>query len=324
MKLDLIFSVGPACRPAYHLKTNYLRSFACPLDWQMDYSLDTCLHLFRTGFQTFFAQIREDTAKKGAHDNRRIIDTSNSITSIHHFDSHITIQEAQKRFRSVMEKRYGQLHAAILNARSVGLICNRDEPLAALASFILSFGQIYPDTRFLLINIRNDRQADRISMSEHIIDHRISIREYSFHDECMDEESMDGNAWIGNAGAWDHILADYCIAHHPLAERAQKAAAVQQPIHLYGAGTYCRKLIRFLARYGLEISDIIVSSMEDNPDSVEGIPVLMFDHIAERYCNDLIIISVTDPGASSAIKTLLEAHGFDAVIRIDPLLRPIC
>ena len=62
----VIFSIGSACKPAYQLKCNHLRPFAAPLDYQMEYSLRTVLHLFQTKFEDFFLNIEEDFGGGGS------------------------------------------------------------------------------------------------------------------------------------------------------------------------------------------------------------------------------------------------------------------
>lgn len=323
MKLDLIFSIGPACRPAYYLKINFLRIFASPLDWQMNYSLDTCLHLFQTNFQTFFTEIQEDKHRKGAHNNRRIIDMRNSITSIHHFDSDIPLSEAQAEFRVVMQKRYLQLHTAISKSHVVGMICNRADSLDDLSTFLSSFGQIYPNVNFVLINIRNTEGITSARMNEYPLSPRLTLREYSFHDQYLDKQYMEERAWLGNFEIWNYILQDYYVTQHPFADYVKKTVSSHKSVHLYGAGVYCHKIIHFLKNYNLEISSILVTSPENNPNSIEEIPVIACTHITEQHYSDLIIISVINCDESIKIYNQLKTRGFKLIIRIDPLLRII-
>lgn len=323
MNLDLIFSIGPACRPAYHLKMNFLRTFACPLDWQMNYSLDTCLELFQTKFQTFFEEIQEDRHRKGAFNNRRIIDTLNSITSIHHFALNTPIAEAQAEFRSTMLKRYEQLHTVILKSRTVGMICNREDSLDDLSSFLLSFGQIYPNVNFILINIRSKDDAESISMNEYILNSQLIVREYSFCDNYEDAEYGEKRAWIGNFNAWGQILQNYYITQHPFAHYVKNFISSNKSVHIYGAGVYCCRIINFLKNYSLEISNIFVTSLEGNPDSIDEIPVIAYEDIADQFHDDLIIISIVNQEESLKLYNMLSTRGFKSVIRIDPILRII-
>lgn len=321
MELDCIFSIGPACRPAYHLKQNFLRLFAAPLDWQMNYNLDTCLHLFQTSFETFFSEIYADPARNGARNNRYVIDTQNSITSIHHFDSSLPLDEAQAKFRTTMKKRYESMHNAILNSHAIGLICNREDSLDVLSSFLLSFGKIYPDTQIVLINIRHNETLTSISMNEYHLTSRLIIREYSFCDTYQTAKNSDRNFWLGNVDAWNNILQDCCIIHHPFAEYIKNIISQTQTISLYGAGIYCRKIINFLKKYDINISHIVVTSLENNPVSIEGIPVISYDALPKPCYNHPIIISVIDETESLKILHQLKTLGYASVFRIDSSLR---
>ncbi len=89
---DIIISLGKVCRPAYQLKVNGLRDKAYPLDWQMDYSLDTVEHLFATGFEDFFTDIVEEESSS-LNENRRIKDVKNGIISLHHFSKSIGLSD---------------------------------------------------------------------------------------------------------------------------------------------------------------------------------------------------------------------------------------
>ena len=57
LQFDYIFSLGPACRPAKYLSIFNLRKESAPLDWQMSYSLNTALCLFKNRFNNFFENI---------------------------------------------------------------------------------------------------------------------------------------------------------------------------------------------------------------------------------------------------------------------------
>ncbi|MBQ8490580.1 MAG: hypothetical protein IJ535_12435 [Pseudobutyrivibrio sp.] len=57
---DLFLSIGHNCTPAFNLRDNYLRIISAPLDWMYGYSLNTVLHLFKSGFTDFFIQYEID------------------------------------------------------------------------------------------------------------------------------------------------------------------------------------------------------------------------------------------------------------------------
>lgn len=100
---DLFLPIGDTCRPAYHLKMNDLRSQAYPLDWQKGYSLETVIHLFKTGFEDFFDDIveEEDGLER---DCRRVRDVKNNIISLHDFLWNAEIEKAQKQLQLSAKK----------------------------------------------------------------------------------------------------------------------------------------------------------------------------------------------------------------------------
>lgn len=205
-KLDVIFSIGPACRPAYHLKRNYFRCFACPLDWQYGYSLKTVIHLFETKFEDFFVEIEEDTDYDGKH--RKIKDKQNQVYSIHHFRKEVPIKEEQTSFCETMLKRFERLHEIINKSGSIGLLCNRSQSLVELEVFLNAFSRMYPQKKIILINIRdediNERKVQRYAINEYL-----EIHEYRFRDNAVSELET----WKGNCENWAWVLRHYELSH---------------------------------------------------------------------------------------------------------------
>lgn len=321
MKLDLIFSIGPACRPAYHLRQHFLRAFSCPLDYQMRYSLNTVLHLFETSFSDFFSEITEDPIEKGAHNNRRVIDTKNSIISLHHFDRDIPLAAAQKQFQATMVKRFHILHDAILHAKTVGLICNRSDSLEELTAFLKSFGALYPDQHFILINIRNDESAASIQKTEHHLNHCLTIFEYTGCDQHPKDNDYERLYWIGNPALWNKVLKNDTLTCHPLASQIRQWMDCDRKILLYGAGMYCQKFLDFLTRYQLEPYCIAVTDITANPASVHSTqvrPVSAYQKLAHQC---VVIITVIDPAISAEIKNHLKELGFDLIAAINDSFR---
>lgn len=241
MEFDVIFSIGPACRPANYLAQNFLRLFSSPLDWQMMYGLDTVLTLFRTRFETFFVNIRDDTEGATAVlKNRIVTDVENHITSIHHFNIHKTLEEAQKDFYSAMLNRYRHLHSKIRSSRHVGLICNRSDTIDELTEFLLSFSAIYPGQQLTLINIRNDETAADLAESKYKINKKLTIIESIFND------TNEQRTWTGNEILWNRLLNDYRISNHPVITYINRAEFHNHKIVIYGAGEHGRACTSFL------------------------------------------------------------------------------
>lgn len=321
MRLDLIFSIGPACRPAYHLKQHFLRFFSSPLDYQMGYSLSTVLHLFQTSFSDFFSETEEDLTKNGAHNNRRIIDTKNTIISLHHFDRDIPLSEAKDQFQSVMHKRFDTLHRAILDASTVGLICNRSETISELSSFLEAFGSLYPDQHFTLINIRNGPSASTVEKNEYLINHRLTILEYTGCDVYPPDDDYENFFWIGNPSLWHFVLKDLTLTNHPFVTQVSQWIDANKEILLYGAGLYCKKILTFLHLYQLSPYGIAVTDTTDNPDSLHAIPVKPVSAYKDLAHKCVVIITVVNPKIAAQIKHSLKNLGFDAVVTINDSLR---
>lgn len=207
---DFILSIGPHCRPAVNLRLNQLREFSSPLDWMMDYSLDTVLHLFRSGFRDFFTEYELDSAEPdGAAGMLRVNDTLNGIVSIHHFPADIPPDSAYPQFDAKMRKRARRLESMLHNASSVVLLSDRTESEHELSSFLYSFSDIYPHLRIRLINTRHDENMPFDSYRQETVfaDGKLSYIEYHFNDTEHGAERVSGNKFI-----WEKILSAYHIA----------------------------------------------------------------------------------------------------------------
>ena len=141
---DLFISVGDACRVAHHLQKCSLRGEAYPLDWHMEYSLDTVIDLFETDFEDFFAEIEEIGEGQGA--NRKIVDVKNQIVSIHYFQMERPLEEAQNEFCEKMKKRFFRLNERLKNAGRVMLCRKGTESTETLIDFLKRFSVFYQRT----------------------------------------------------------------------------------------------------------------------------------------------------------------------------------
>lgn len=310
---DLFLSIGPACRPAWYLQYNNLRQIASPLDWQMAYSLDTVIQLFRTSFSTFFYNISEDVSKSG--DKRWVIDKTNHIISIHDFDKKIPLEDRQQEFISQMYRRYVNLHNKLKASNTLMLICNREDNIKKLENFLLDFSGLYENLDITLMNIRNDCSMNDtdIFTEKYNISDKLTIIEHIFNDS-IDCKTGEKYSWTGNRALWNSILRDYCIidiknAFNKLYEKLKGNNSV-----IYGAGMMCSVLINELSKYNITADGIAVTKAEENPSEYEGLPVSTI----ERYSyDDVILIAVRDRHTSSAIKNGLLSKGYNKVVEFD-------
>lgn len=198
---DIILSLGPSCRVAHYLSVSGLRYCSSPLDWMMDYSLETAAHFFKTGFEDFFEEIIIDK------ENKRVEDKRNHIVSMHHFKINNNINREQRKFHTMMLRRYSRIDKIIKQSGNIVFVSNRNEEISILCGFIEEISKIY-DKNYTFINIRDNRDIDDMKYYEKNISDRIKIMEYEFKDVHKDGEDRktNSNFWIGNTEKWNVIM----------------------------------------------------------------------------------------------------------------------
>ena len=265
MKLDVVFSIGPACRPAYHLASNGFRKFAAPLDWQMGYSLETVLQLFKTGFYDFFVEIEEDDSYEG--EMRKVWDVRNKVCSIHHFSRDVDLKQNQEIFREKMRRRYERLDKKIKESSSIGLVCNRNLEIEQFKTFLLEFSQIYPQKKIILINIKNEDTKEK-RIEKYDVNENLEIHQYIL----FDEGESGTHWWIGNSENWYWVLNHYELGYRKVLATLQPVLN-EKSLVVYGAGVIAKRVIEILRRNHIKVDGIAVTKMDGNPSEVEGIKV---------------------------------------------------
>ena len=302
---DLYMSIGIACRPAMHLGINDLRCEAFPLDWQMAYSLDTVIHLFKSSFQDFFSDIEEDTKQEGVEKNRRIIDIKNNIISIHHFPQSQELEETQREFRKKMIKRFTNLDRKLRESKRIVLVANRTESLEQLKDFLKQFSQLYPHLEIKLINVRTveTKNSDKYERKCYHVAENLFIEEYLFND-VYNSETGEMYSARGNISAWGNILKSYYLS---CSVDGVKQLKKYKSIIIYGAGKNCICVITKILKHELPITGIAVSDINNNPSNVMGYDV----NLIEKYDRtSLVVISLANQKESIKIKDELEKKGY--------------
>ena len=206
---DFFLSIGPHCGPAINLRSNHLRSFSAPLDWMMEYSLDTVLHLFKEDFNDFFSQYEIDKDNpEGAAGMLRVNDTVNHIVSIHHFPEDMQMDSSYPQFIEKMNVRKNRLESLLQNASSIVLMAERTDAREDLLSFLRSFSNLYPQLRIRLINMRYDESMAYNTYKQETIfdDNKLSYIEYLFNDTQQGVRVPESYAYV-----WSQILSNYTI-----------------------------------------------------------------------------------------------------------------
>jgi hypothetical protein len=211
--VDIILSLGPACRPAEQLRDSGLRLLSSPLDWMMNYSLETAAYLFHTKFESFF-QDREIIPEN--YDHFYVRDVSNRIDSIHHFPFDKDIEAFYvATFRPTMIRRFNILNWFIRHSNHIAFIFNRTENSQNIVDVLSAFGEIYPRCGITFINIRTGyppgtHETRRVNVSQ-----KLELVEHFIDDTHTDGDHTAGNPawWVGNVEMWQEILSTITLSY---------------------------------------------------------------------------------------------------------------
>lgn len=211
-KYDVVFSLGPACRPAYYLQLCGLRNCAYPLDWQM-YSIESALHLYETNFSDFFLEYEDlsYTREKRLKGLRYVLDPKNNVISMHHIKDNIPLNKAVDEFRKLMLKRYKRLDNNLNNAKKILIVSNYNEELSVFSNFLLRFSNIYKNKKITLVNIHSD--SNYKNRQVHCINDNLCVVEYYFNDVNINgaDPNRNKNFWLGNEEEWIKVLENYSL-----------------------------------------------------------------------------------------------------------------
>lgn len=313
---DLYLSIGPVCRPAYHLMINDLRNEAYPLDWQMEYSLDTIIHLFQTKFNDFFTDIEESNPDwNGTH--RKIKDTKNNIISIHHFSKDIELPKAHEEFLQKMSLRFQKLDEKLKKANKIVLIGNRNDTVKELQNFITEFSCLYPHLEIKLINIRNNRELsiDSYSKNHYVVNENLSIEEYCIND-AFNITTQNRADWRGNVAMWGKILEKYHSKYFNQ-KIVDKIKSTSHHLVIFGAGQRCWDLVYKFNKYNITIKGIAVTDSTNNPEFIGRYAV---KPISEYDKNDFIVISLADRKEAEIVRNTLVSNGYRDLSFVDSTL----
>lgn len=208
-EFDIIFSLGPWCRPAYYIQLCGLRKCAYPLDWQ-GCPLDSALHLYQTGFKDFFNEYADlSKPTEDLEGMRRVNDKINNIVSIHHIKDNIPLDKGVNEFKTLMLKRYKRLDKHLKNANSIMMLSNHNKRKKDLQNFVINFSEIYPNKKITLVNIHNRKNGKH----KHIykINDDLQIIEYFINDinKLGPDPKKNKNFWLGNEEKWIEIMKEY-------------------------------------------------------------------------------------------------------------------
>lgn len=96
----------------------------------------------------------------------------------------------------------------------------------------------------------------------------------------------------------------------------KKKIEVADKLFIYGAGLMGKNLMKCLteAPYNKVVSGFLVESMENNPEALEGVPVIDIAHAAENK-KDVVLIALHEKNIGGVVENL-RAQGFANVIPV--------
>ena len=207
IRVDLIVNVGSSCRTARNLQDNSLRYISSPLDWMCNYSLETVLALFQSGFENFFANRERVPGRYYSHQHVRDLDTG--MESLHHFPYGADIDAFyESDFKPAVKRRFRTLDTLIKKSRHVLLLCNRDEDSERVIDFLLGFSKLY-GCKFTMINVRNTYPENSHAVRRHEVSGRCALIEHHFCDvhPKTGYEFDNSDWWTGNVEKWAEVLS---------------------------------------------------------------------------------------------------------------------
>ena len=157
IRADLFVSVGDACRPAHYLQKFCLRSFSSPFDWMMNYKLEHIIHFLRNDGADFFAQISEIRKGESGYAHRFVQDNQTGMISMHDFSRERGIDECYGEFIDKHKRRFARLKSALLGAKHIVFVGNRNESMENFKIFLSEMQEIHR-AKYTLINVRHKEQ----------------------------------------------------------------------------------------------------------------------------------------------------------------------
>lgn len=157
IRADLFVSVGGACRPAHYLQKFHLRSFSSPFDWMMSYKLGHIIHFLRNDGADFFAQITEIRENESGFPHRFVQDSQTGMISMHDFPREMGINECYNEFIAKHKRRFANLKSALLGAKHIVFVGNRNENMESFENFLNEMQKIHP-AKYTLINVRHKKR----------------------------------------------------------------------------------------------------------------------------------------------------------------------
>lgn len=213
IKANAFISLGNACRTAYWLKKNNLRKYSLPFDYMMGYTLQTVLKTIKQGFSDWFEKYFEDKSRKGII-HRYVVDTLNSIISMHGFPSDKSVEEFMPEFKTTFTRRCERLKSILSTQKEICFVCYRNDSVSDFIFFLNKLNKMYPHCNFSLVNIIHSGEEEQIikyPLMEYMGGGGIYIIYSNDINENGSDKVTNPNFWIGNTKLWNSVCSGFSL-----------------------------------------------------------------------------------------------------------------
>ena len=204
IKSDVFISLGDACRPAYWLKKCGLRKYTLPFDWMMNYTLDFVVDTLKRQNLNWFDDFSEKPTQNSS--KRNVQDNVSKMISLHHFPQEFSVSEYLPVFKSIFSRRQKRFVKILSNYKNVCFVMNRTDFVTDIYNVIKQICDMYPETNFSVINVRQD--ASNNNIIKYQLNERCVLYDIHFND--VNENGSDKNTnkmfWIGNTEFWTNLM----------------------------------------------------------------------------------------------------------------------
>lgn len=201
---DVFISLGDACRPAYWLKKAGLRKYTLPFDWMMNYNLDLVLDTLKRPNLNWFDDFSEKPTQSSS--KRNVQDNVSKMISLHHFPQDYSVSEYLPVFKSIFARRQKRFVKILSNYKNVCFVMNRTDFVTDIYNVIKQICDMYPETHFSVINVRQD--ASNNNIIKYQLNERCVLYDIHFNDvnENGSDKNTNGMFWIGNTEFWTNLM----------------------------------------------------------------------------------------------------------------------
>lgn len=235
VKADLILSLGSQCRPAHHMRKNFLRAWASPLDWMVNENLDVIIHLFKTNFEDFFLSY-----ERLHSDNQNTIsvkDNINNILSVHHFFHNENLKIQAKRVNSQAIDRWKIIKEKIIHSQNIVFIRSGNFNKTKTTEFLKKISELFNNNNknyyFINVNSSNKLAIDELNFEKTIINTSLTIINYNINENACGA--------IGNKYFWTKMMRSIKV---PLRFKTKNAIGDLKTRFIRS----CKKRLRFFTK----------------------------------------------------------------------------